>query len=122
MENAERHRDRACRCPARPSVGDAIGTAREFTQRDSLPPLRDMVDGGRFALKAGEWTDDTAMALCLADSVLARRTLDQHDLLQRFCRWWRHGENSYRSVVEHRDHHLRGARALRANRRSDRPQ
>ena len=26
----------------------------------------------RFGLKAGQWTDDTSMALCLADSLLVR--------------------------------------------------
>jgi ADP-ribosyl-[dinitrogen reductase] hydrolase len=30
-----------------------------------------MIGGGPFRLKAGEWTDDTSMALCLADSLIA---------------------------------------------------
>ena len=94
MENAERHRDRAVGALIGLAVGDAIGTAREFTRRDAMPPLSDMVGGGPFSLQAGEWTDDTAMALCLADSILTCRKLDQHDLLQRFCRWWRRGENA----------------------------
>ena len=94
MQDAERHRDRAVGALLGLAVGDAIGASREFTRRDAMPPLREMVDGGHFSLRAGEWTDDTAMALCLADSILACRKLDQHDLLQRFCRWWRRGENS----------------------------
>ena len=98
MENAERHRDRAVGALLGLAVGDAVGASREFTRRDAVPPLGDMEGGGHFALQAGQWTDDTAMALCLADSILACRKLDQHDLLQRFCRWWRRGENSSTGV------------------------
>lgn len=53
-----------------------------------------MIGGGPFTLKPGEWTDDTAMALGLADSLIARGGLDERDLLERFCRWFRQGENS----------------------------
>jgi len=34
------------------------------------------------------------MALCLAESLISCRNLDQMDLMRRFCRWWREGENS----------------------------
>ena len=34
-----------------------------------LTPLIDMVGGGPFNLKPGQWTDDTSMALCLAESL-----------------------------------------------------
>jgi len=53
-----------------------------------------MVGGGPFGLQPGEWTDDTSMALCLADSLLACGRLDQTDLMDRFVRWWRDGDNS----------------------------
>jgi ADP-ribosylglycohydrolase len=55
----------------------------------------DTVGGGPFRLKPGEWTDDTSMALCLAESLIANRgVVDPLDLAQRFVGWWRHGENS----------------------------
>ncbi|MGH6846619.1 MAG: ADP-ribosylglycohydrolase family protein [Methylocella sp.] len=76
------------------AVGDALGTTWEFAERETVPPLTDMIGGGPFGLKPGEWTDDTAMALCLADSLLTCAGLDQPNLMQRFCRWWRDGENS----------------------------
>src|SRR6266508_4807503 len=76
------------------AVGDAVGTTVEFQKRGSFSPVTDMVGGGPFALKPGEWTDDTSMALCLADSLLAKDTLAEIDLLNRFVRWWRQGENS----------------------------
>lgn len=77
------------------AVGDAVGTTLEFTRRDSRPPLTDMVGGGPFGLKPGEWTDDTSMALCLADSLIAcEGRVDARHLLTGFCNWWQHGWNS----------------------------
>ncbi len=76
------------------AAGDALGTTLEFRRRDSYMPLTDMVGGGPFKLRAGQWTDDTSMALCLTDSLLACKAHDPHDQLQRYLRWARHGENS----------------------------
>jgi ADP-ribosylglycohydrolase len=76
------------------AVGDALGTTLEFSRRDSRPPVADMVGGGPFGLAPGQWTDDTSMALCLADSLLACNGIDQRDLMERFARWFMHGENS----------------------------
>lgn len=76
------------------AVGDAIGTTLEFRTRDSYPRLTDMVGGGPFGLKPGQWTDDTAMALALADSLAACGGLNEQDLLDRFSQWWRTGSYS----------------------------
>lgn len=69
------------------AVGDALGTTLEFKPPGSFEPLTDMVGGGPFGLARGVWTDDTAMALCLADSLLTRGALDPQDLMQRWLRW-----------------------------------
>lgn len=87
--------DRALGCLLGLAVGDALGTTLEFAGRDAHQPLTDMVGGGPFGLKPGEWTDDTSMALCLADSLIACGGLDQRDLMERFVRWWREGYNSH---------------------------
>ena len=71
------------------AVGDAIGTTLEFSSRDTQPRLEDMVGGGPFNLPPGAWTDDTAMALALADSLAESKTLDCRDLMDRFVKWWR---------------------------------
>lgn len=77
------------------AVGDAVGTTLEFSPRDDKATAQtDMVGGGPFGLAPGEWTDDTAMALALADSLLAEGGLDEADLLDRFVRWWKEGEYS----------------------------
>ena len=87
-------RDRALGAFLGLAVGDAVGTTLEFCPRDAQPRLEDMVGGGPFDLPPGYWTDDTAMALALADSLAASRTLDCRDLMDRFVRWWREGDYS----------------------------
>src|SRR5215218_1405041 len=73
------------------AVGDAVGTTVEFSPPGSFEPVRDMVGGGPFSLPAGAWTDDTSMALCLAESLVERRAFDPVDQLQRYVRWYREG-------------------------------
>jgi ADP-ribosyl-[dinitrogen reductase] hydrolase len=76
------------------AIGDAVGTTLEFRARDSFPPLVEMIGGGPFDLKPGQWTDDTSMALALADSLVAFPDLDERDLMARFVRWAEQGEYS----------------------------
>ena len=76
------------------AAGDALGTTLEFSARDSQPRLTDMIGGGPFRLKPGEWTDDTAMALALLDSLNANPRLDEADLMRRFVAWHETGEYS----------------------------
>jgi len=76
------------------AVGDAVGTTVEFSERGSFEPLTDMVGGGPFQLKAGRWTDDTSMALCLADSLIECGGFDPTDQMRRYVRWLRQGHLS----------------------------
>jgi len=76
------------------AAGDALGTALEFSRPGSLEPIADMVGGGPFGLEPGQWTDDTSMALCLAESILERRGFDPVDQLSRYVRWRRDGHLS----------------------------
>ena len=73
------------------AVGDAVGTTLEFNPPGSFEPITDMVGGGPFGLKPGQWTDDTSMALCLAASLAECRGFDERDQMQRYVRWWREG-------------------------------
>ena len=81
--------DRFTGCMAGLAVGDALGTAVEFKPRGSFPPVTDMVGGGFFKLAPGQWTDDTAMALCLGSSLLERNGFDPDDQMKRYLRWMR---------------------------------
>ena len=76
------------------AIGDAVGTTLEFEKRDSNPLLTDMIGGGPFRLQPGQWTDDTSMALALADSLLETETFDPEDLMRRFVAWRDNGEYS----------------------------
>jgi ADP-ribosylglycohydrolase len=69
------------------AVGDAVGTTLEFKSPRSFTPIVDMVGGGPFRLRAGEWTDDTSMALCLAESLIETGGFDPVDQLERYSRW-----------------------------------
>lgn len=73
------------------AIGDALGTTLEFQRPGSFSPIDDLVGGGPFGLKPGEWTDDTSMALCLAESLIACQGFDPADQMERYVSWWKEG-------------------------------
>ena len=85
------------------AAGDALGTTLEFKAPGTFQPINDMVGGGPFELKVGQWTDDTSMALCLAESLVKRRRFDPFDQLERYVRWYRDGHMSCTGVLRHRN-------------------
>jgi ADP-ribosyl-[dinitrogen reductase] hydrolase len=72
------------------ACGDAVGTTVEFKPRGSFTPMTDMVGGGIFRLVAGQWTDDTSQALCLASSLI-ENGFDPLDQMKRYVRWHEDG-------------------------------
>ena len=85
MELRDRHRGALLGL----AVGDALGTTLEFKRPGTFTAITDMVGGGPFSLKPGEWTDDTSMALCLAESLIEKKGFDPVDQLERYLRWYR---------------------------------
>ena len=75
------------------AVGDALGAAVEFKSPGSFPPVTGYRNGGPHRLEAGEWTDDTSMALALADSI-ATAGWDLNDQASRYVEWWKTGKYS----------------------------
>lgn len=73
------------------ACGDAVGTTVEFMPRESFTPVTDMIGGGPFNLQPGQWTDDTSMALCLAESLLQKGDFDAADQMERYLKWWTSG-------------------------------
>jgi len=69
------------------AVGDAVGTTLEFKQPGTFEKIKDMIGGGPFRLEAGEWTDDTSMALCLAASLVECQGFNPADQMDRYLRW-----------------------------------
>lgn len=76
------------------AVVDALGTTLEFKPPGTFREIDDMSGGGPFGLQPGEWTDDTSMALCLAESLIEGRGFDPADQLKRYVRWYREGHLS----------------------------
>jgi ADP-ribosyl-[dinitrogen reductase] hydrolase len=74
-------------------IGLAIGGAVEFKSPGSFKPVTGYRSGGPHGLNAGEWTDDTSMALALADSI-AEVGWDLNDQAQRYVQWWKTGKYS----------------------------
>ena len=102
MEPIERYRG----CLLGLAVGDALGTTLEFKSPDTFEPLSDMIGSGPFNLKPGQWTDDTSMALCLAESLIECKGFDPKDQMERYARWYRKGHltgiDDVKSLSAHR--------------------
>ena len=62
------------------AVGDALGHARAQGLDDTAGPLA--------------WTQHTALALCLAESLLATGRSDARDQMERYVRWLKQGEGA----------------------------
>lgn len=76
------------------AAGDALGTTLEFRTPGTFTPITDIVGGGPFGLTVGKWTDDTSMALCLADSLIEKEGFDACDQLDKYLKWYSEGYNS----------------------------
>ena len=85
--------DRAVGCLQGLAVGDALGAAVEFRPPGTFEPVTGMRAGGPHGLAAGEWTDDTSLALALSDSILTVGW-DLEDQAGRYVSWWETGEYS----------------------------
>ena len=81
------------------AIGDALGAPVEFSPRGTFEPVSGYREGGRFKLPAGAWTDDTAMALCLAQVLINNNGLDSGQLLESFCDWAEHGSNTSTGIA-----------------------
>lgn len=84
-------RDRFLGCLTGLAAGDAVGCTVEFRKPGTFEPVTGMTGGGTFGLKAGQWTDDTALALCLATSLLECGGFDERDQIERYRRFYREG-------------------------------
>ena len=76
------------------AVGDALAAHTQFRKPGSFAAVGDILGGGPFDLPRGAWSDDAAMALLLAESLIEREGFDAHDQVQRYARWQREGHGS----------------------------
>jgi ADP-ribosylglycohydrolase len=75
------------------AVGDAMGAPVEFQRPGEFVEVTGFRGGGFHRLAPGQWTDDTSMALALADSI-AEAGWDLNDQAARYVAWWRTGAYS----------------------------
>lgn len=76
------------------AVGDAVAAATQYRRPGRFAPVGDLLGGGPFDLPRGAWSDDTAMALCLAESLTECQGFDARDQVARYLRWQQQGHLS----------------------------
>jgi ADP-ribosyl-[dinitrogen reductase] hydrolase len=84
-------RERFVGCLLGLAVGDALSAQSQFQEPGMFGPITDMAAGTAFGMPAGHWSDDTALSLCVAEGLLARKGWQDGDQVQRFGRWQREG-------------------------------
>lgn len=92
MSNSLKDRFRGCLIGL--AIGDALGVPIEFMPPGTFEPVTDFRSGGPHGLDAGEWSDDTSLALCLAESLIEKKRFNPSDQLQRYWCWYREGHLS----------------------------
>ena len=90
--NRDRLADRARGAMLGLAVGDALGAPLEWLHPEQIAaryggPLRDLVASPVW--ERGEWTDDTAMALALAESIVDQGGYVEQDVFARYALWAR---------------------------------
>jgi ADP-ribosylglycohydrolase len=76
------------------AVGDALAATTQYRKPGSFAPLGDLLGGGPFDLPRGAWSDDTSMALCLAESLVETNGFNPRDQVERYTRWQQQGHLS----------------------------
>lgn len=75
------------------AAGDALGCSLEFMSRQEIRQAypaghREIIGGGPFGFAAGEWTDDTDMALAVAEGIIASPADPVPAVGQQFMAWY----------------------------------
>lgn len=73
------------------AIGDGLGGPLEFTEPNTGTPVREMIGGGVHNLDIGETTDDTAMAMAIADAYLTYKRFAPGVISQNFKQWRNNG-------------------------------
>ena len=71
------------------ALGNALGVTNDMRSAKNVVTISDLCGGGMFSIPAGGWTDETAMLLCVTESIIQMRRFDARDVADRFLRWWR---------------------------------
>ncbi len=81
-------------------IGDALGAPNEFLRPyEIVEPVTDMVGGGVHNTAVGEWTDDGAMAVAIADAYISSKRFDPENIALNFRMWRKTGHFGTRNYV-----------------------
>ena len=80
-------RERFLGCLLGLAVGDALSVTTQSRSPGAFRPVTDIIGGGVFEVPAGQWSDDTALSLCAAESLLKSKGFEPPDQLQHAARW-----------------------------------
>lgn len=84
--------DRYTGCLLGLAAGDALGAPLGFMGASQIQirhgTVREMIGGGWLGLRPGQHTEDTAMAVLLAESLVERRGFDRDDVARRYEEWF----------------------------------
>jgi len=72
-------------------VGDALGAPLEFMRPHEFDKVTDMIGGGVHSAEIGEWTDDGAMACCIADAYITKGKFAPQEIALNFKTWLKTG-------------------------------
>ena len=72
-------------------IGDALGAPLEFMRPHEFDKVTDMIGGGVHSAEIGEWTDDGAMAMCIADAYKVKEKFAPQEIALNFKTWAKTG-------------------------------
>ena len=82
------------------AIGDAMGAPIEFQpSREPIDYVRSYQEGGFHSVSKGEFTDDTSMALAMADAFIQARGFNPALIMDNFLKWKNEGAYSPRGVM-----------------------
>jgi ADP-ribosyl-[dinitrogen reductase] hydrolase len=81
-------------------IGDALGAPLEFIRpHEMTKTLTQMEGGGVHDTAEGEWTDDGAMAVAIADAYIGSKRFDPENIAMNFKMWKKTGHFGTRNYV-----------------------
>lgn len=87
------------------AVGDALGAPLEFMSFSQIQikhgTVTEMLGGGWLGLRRGECTDDTAMMMCLAESLADKGKLEVEDVVQKYIAWYKSQPKGITNTIRH---------------------
>jgi ADP-ribosyl-[dinitrogen reductase] hydrolase len=83
--------DRVYGCLFGLAIGDALGVPLQGMERDVLPRVINMMGGGVYSLKPGDWTAPTAQAMAMGYDLIKHRGFVGNSILERFVEWYEYG-------------------------------